>query len=113
MATYGVCLARWTATGQAAFTDYCVTEGLRQPHWHLLSLQRHEPFWHAQEQVPQSQELQQLFLVAFVRLGIGFLLFIPRALHALAKGLTETPLKPYSPIDGMVGWPCERCQRAS
>jgi hypothetical protein len=64
-------------------------EGLRQPHWQLVSWQRHEPFWYPQEQVPQSQELQQL-LVAFIRLGIGFLLFVLRALHALSQGLTET-----------------------
>jgi len=53
---------------------------LRQPHWQLLSWQRHAFFWQPQEQAPHSQVSQQLdfaafFMVGFFTLDIVFLLF--------------------------------------
>ncbi len=49
-------------TGEAA-PDYCLAAGFLQPHWQLFIWQRHAIFWHAQEQVSQSQLPQQLDLL--------------------------------------------------
>jgi hypothetical protein len=49
-------------TGEAA-PDYRLAAGFLQPHWQLFIWQRHAFFWHAQEQVSQSQLPQQLDLL--------------------------------------------------
>jgi hypothetical protein len=60
-----------STTGEAA-PDYCLAAFL-QPHWQLSAWHRHAFFWHAQEQVLQSQVPQQLawvFEVVFIKSDI-------------------------------------------
>jgi len=65
---------------------------LRQPHWQLLSWQRHAFFWHPQVQVAHSQVPQQLdfvaafFMVGFFTLDIVFLLFLLVRVSRFHKG---------------------------